>query len=401
MNALLTKRALDGLFRRVVGESFDVRYWDCTHAHYGPDAPPRFTIDLRDSTIFKPDANDALTRFAEGYASGKIEIEGDVGDVISLAQRNRDLGTVAFPTKVLGALDYAGRHHRRSYSHQKEDVAAHYDLGNDFFELWLDESLTYSCAYFLTEDDTLEKAQQQKIDHSLRKLRLQQGNRLLDIGCGWGALVTRAATHYQIRALGITLSEQQRDGACEKIRSHGLEEMAQVRLAHYETLAREAARFDRIVSIGMMEHIGKAHLGEFADTVATLLKPDGMALLHMITGPKGGMLNNWMERYIFPGSYLPSLPEILGILYERDFHVWDVENLRSHYRRTLDHWTARFDRSADVVRKRYGETFTRRWGLYLRGASASFREGALDVHQMLVSRGSAVPLPLTRADLYA
>jgi cyclopropane-fatty-acyl-phospholipid synthase len=400
MNAMLTKRALDGLFKQVTGGTFDVRFWDGAVARYGAGASPEFTLLLRDAAIFQPAGEDVLTRFAEGYAAGRIEVDGDVGEVIALAQRNQHLADQAFPTQVLGALGLAARLYRRSQARQKEDVAAHYDLGNDFFRLWLDESMTYSCAYFLSEADTLEDAQRQKINHSLRKLRLRPGDRLLDIGCGWGALVMHATADYDIRALGITLSEEQRAGACAAIRENELEERAQVRLAHYESLAREGIQFDRIVSIGMMEHVGKAHLREFAAAVATLLTPDGLALLHLITGPTGGPLNNWMERFIFPGSYIPSLPEILGILYEQGFRAWDVENLRPHYRKTLDHWAARFDRAAHVVRERYGETFARRWGLYLRGASASFREGALDVHQMLLSRGPAVPVPMTRADIY-
>jgi cyclopropane-fatty-acyl-phospholipid synthase len=272
----------------------------------------------------------------------------------------------------------------RSLRRKKENIARHYDLGNDFFRLWLDESMTYSCAYFCDASDTLEQAQRQKVEHSLEKLRLQRGETLLDLGCGWGALVMRAAEQYGADATGITLSEEQHVEANAAIRSRGLQDKARVRLMDYGALAQEGRQFDKVVSIGMIEHVGKAYLAEFARDVKLLLKPDGLALLHLITGATAGPMNSWMERYIFPGGYIPTLSEIIKHLETQSFHVREVEQLGPHYRRTLDEWSKRFERVVPAVREKFDERFVRMWRFYLRASSAGFREALVNVHQLLV-----------------
>ena len=394
----LTALALRGFFEKVRGGSFAVTYSDGTTEHYG-NSEPQFKISLRDDNFLDLLHGDLLTSFGDAYMDGRVDFEGDLADFMSLALRS---GLMSVTGEVKGfagtALRAAGK--LRSLKHEKENIAHHYDLGNDFFSLWLDESLTYSCAYFRNASDSLKQAQLQKIEHSLRKLRLQPGESLLDIGCGWGALVMRAAKHFGAKATGITLSEEQYAGASELIEARGLHGKASVRLTDYSSIAGEE-EFDKIVSIGMMEHVGKAHLAGFTRGVETMLKPGGLALLHSITMVQEGPVNGWIEKHIFPGGYIPTLYELVRHLTSRDFHVLDVENLAPHYRMTLDHWSERFEQCVPQVRETFGERFVRMWRLYLRASSAAFREGLVEVHQILVSRGQQRGLPLTREDLYS
>jgi cyclopropane-fatty-acyl-phospholipid synthase len=405
MKEALTKHVFHSLLSRMDGTPFEVQYWDDTKEQFG-DAPPKFTLRLRDPRVGQILQEDLNIGLGEAYMRGQIEIEGDLADVVSVATRTlmrqksgaQDDVLAGYLTNVIAGA--ARRLGRRSHRKQQQDVAKHYDLSNDFFRLWLDDSMTYSCAYFHSPEDTLEQAQSQKIEHSLRKLRLKAGETLLDIGCGWGALMMRAAANYGVKALGITLSEEQQAGACGLIAKHGLEDGADVRLVHYGTLAQEGRQFDKIVSIGMVEHVGKPHLGEFAQSVAHLLKPGGLAMIHQITSPEAGAFNAWLDKYIFPGAYLPTVPELLGHYADNDLRILDVENLRPHYQMTLDHWSERFERVVPQVRDQFGEEFVRMWRLYLRSSSAAFREGTVELHQVLVSRGKSDAVPLTREDLY-
>lgn len=395
---MLVGHALRRFFEQVRGGSFAVTYSDGTTEHYG-NSEPQFKISLCHENFLDLLHGDLLTNFGDAYMDGRLDFEGDLADFMSLALRS---GLMSVTGEVKGfagtALRAAGK--LRSLKHEKENIAHHYDLGNDFFSLWLDESLTYSCAYFRNASDSLEQAQQQKIEHSLRKLRLQPGESLLDIGCGWGALVMRAAKHFGAKATGITLSEEQYAGASELIEARGLHGKASVRLTDYSSIAGEE-EFDKIVSIGMMEHVGKAHLAGFTRGVETMLKPGGLALLHSITMVQEGPVNGWIEKHIFPGGYIPTLSELVRHLTSRDFRVLDVENLAPHYRMTLDHWSERFEQCVPQVRETFGERFVRMWRLYLRLSSAAFREGLVEVHQILVSRGQQRGLPLTREDLYS
>ena len=397
-NPILTGRWLHWLFQQVRCGSFTVANTDGRIEHYG-DGAPQFTVRLRDDDIFNLWRGDLSMSFGEAYMNGQIDVEGDLADLVALVIRS-GLMSAAVTAQGLTASVLRTTAGLRSLQRQKEDIAHHYDLGNDFYRLWLDESLTYSCGYFRSASDTLEQAQQQKIEHSLRKLRLQTGETLLDIGCGWGALVMQSAERFGAQALGITLSKEQQVGAMAAMASRGLANKARVQLVDYGTLAREGRQFDKIVSIGMIEHVGKAHLAEFAQDVKTMLRPGALALLHLITEIKDEPTNRWVKKYIFPGGYLPTLAEMVGHLSAQDLHIWDVENLGPHYRLTLDEWSERFERAVSVIREMFDERFVRMWRLYLRGFSASFREASLEVHQILVSNGRPGNLSLTREDIY-
>ncbi len=396
---VFNKQMVHALFSRVKDGSFTITYWDGTKHHYG-DGDSLFNIHLKDPKILQCMADDAELSLGEAYMDGAIDLEGDVSEVIALAIRNHLWDTPETTngvSKMIRGVIHGGR---RSIKQQKADIVHHYDLGNDFFRLWLDDTMTYSCAYFRSPQDTLEQAQRQKMDHTLHKLRLQPGNTLLDIGSGWGELAMQAAETYSVSALGITLSEEQYKASCKAVSERGLEGKASFRSEHYDILANEGVNFDKIVSIGMIEHVGKAHLSEFCQCVKTMLKPGGLALLHLITSPIEGPTGGWVNKYIFPNGYIPTLTELLNHLHAQDFRIWDVENIGPHYRLTLDHWSERFEKCAETVRKMFDERFVRMWRLYLRGASASFREDSLEVHQILVSKGKPVGLPLTREDVY-
>ncbi len=381
------------------GGTFEVIFKDGATQRFGDGGEPQFSVRLNDDNVLSLIGGDMLTSFGDAYMDGHVDVDGDLADLMSLALRS-GLMKINQETNGFAGVAMRAASKLRSFAHEKANIAHHYDLGNDFFSLWLDESLTYSCAYFRNASNTLDQAQQQKVDHSLKKLRLQPNETLLDIGCGWGSMVIRAAEHYDANALGITLSEEQHIGANALIGTYGLQDKASVQLVDYGALPEKGKQFDKIVSIGMIEHVGKENLGEFVQTVAKLLKPGGLALLHLITSVNEGQMNHWVEKNIFPGGYIPTLPEITGHLLERDFRIWDVENLAPHYRLTLDHWSKRFERVVPTVREKFDERFVRMWRLYLRASSAAFREGAVEVHQILVSRGQPKYLPLTREDIY-
>lgn len=401
---MITRQLLGQFFRKVQGGAFEVVFWDGASERYGI-GEPQFTLKLRDAGLQDLLNEDMEVGFGEAYMRGRIDVQGDLADVVALAIPNQSLQAGWLAQGVSKAVRQVARLARRSRRQQKDDVSRHYDLGNDFFRLWLDDSLTYSCAYFRKPTDSLEDAQTHKIDHSLRKLRLRPGDRLLDIGSGWGSVIVRAVETYPVNALGITLSDEQVRGSSAMLAERNLVDRAEVRLAHYEELAHEGQQFDRIVSIGMIEHVGRAHLAEFSDATAAMLKPDGLALLHLITtpNPASGSADTvgWVGKYIFPGGYIPGLGELIGRLTDAGLRILDVENLRPHYRMTLDHWSERYERSVPAVRERFGEEFVRMWRLYLRGASAAFRVGSLEVHQLLVSKGPTDSVPLTRDDVYA
>jgi len=397
---MFAKQILHQLFSLASDVPFTVVYWDGTSEEYGQGLS-RFTVRIQNQRFIDNLGDDYEIAFADAYVTGQVDIEGDIGDIITLAaevlQRLEESPTHAL-WKTFGRI--APHMGRRSLKKQRSDVQRHYDLGNDFYRLWLDESMTYSCAYFRHRDDSLETAQLQKTDHCLRKLRIRPGESLLDIGSGWGALTRRAADKYAANAVGITLSKEQYSYSCDALHQADLQDVCDVRMQDYLSTARQGVRFDKIVSVGMIEHVGHAHLGEFSEAVASLLKPGGLALLHFITSPREGPLCSWMDRYIFPGAYLPTLPEAIQQFHLQNLRILDVENLREHYQITLDRWSERFEAHSDEVRKKLGDQFVRMWRLYLRGCSASFREGIVELHQVLVSNGKSDNVPLTREDIY-
>ncbi|GAB6158715.1 cyclopropane fatty acid synthase [Desulfotomaculum varum] len=391
----MTKEKMKGLFERFKGGNFTVTFWDGETCRYGQDLPVvNFIFHKPLDTAFNPEK--PLLSLGEAYMDGYWDFTGEFTEIIRIIEKNKEiLKPAGFTGKISGIIQAVAAKRQ-----QKQNIEHHYDLGNDFFSLWLDETLSYSCAYFKNPDDTLYQAQINKIDHTLKKLQLKPGEWLLDIGCGWGWLVIRAAQQYGVRALGITLSDQQYAAACRRVEEFGLAGQVEIKLASYQDLSEQEYQFDKIVSVGMFEHVGKDNLPRYMEQVNKLLVPGGLSLLHTITGMTEEPVNDWMEKYIFPGGYIPSLREIVWLLPLYRFHLLHAESLRLHYAKTLDHWYNNFSRCLTKVRERFDERFVRMWSLYLRGCAASFRVSGLDIYQLLFSKGLNNNLPMDYGFIY-
>ena len=388
---MLEKKVYKTIFSNSFTIPVKVTYWDGKSEVYGT-GEPSVTITLKEPIPIKDIYNNASLALGEAYMDGKIELEGSIEDLITSAYEN----TSSFMLNSKFRKFMPKQSHTKANS--KNDVQNHYDIGNDFYKIWLDDSMTYSCAYFKTPEDTLEVAQQNKVDHILKKLDLSQGQHLLDIGCGWGNLILTAAREYKVKATGITLSQEQYDYVNQVIKEEGLQDEVTVLLKDYRDL--KDIHFDRITSVGMFEHVGKENLGGYFKQVHDLLDDDGIALIHGISRQQGGATNAWINKYIFPGGYVPGVAELITHMTNEKLQLVDQESLRRHYQKTLGIWDTNFNANLDEVRKTKDERFIRMWDLYLQACAASFRSSNIDVCQYLVTKKSSNQLPMTRSYMY-
>jgi cyclopropane-fatty-acyl-phospholipid synthase len=293
--------------------------------------------------------------------------------------------------------------HGRSYdkrnnpSRSRDNVYHHYDIGNAFYRLWLDEQLLYTCAYFPEPDLILEQAQIAKMDHVCRKLRLQRGESVIEAGCGWGALALHMARRYGVQVRAFNLSREQVAFARERAAAEGLDGQVEFVEDDYRNIDGPC---DAFVSVGMLEHVGPDHYSDLGGVMHRCLGERGRGLIHTIGRNRAMPMNPWIEKRIFPGAYPPSLREMMEIFEPWEFSVLDVENLRLHYARTLEHWLARFERSVDQVRAMFDERFVRTWRLYLSGSIAGFTTGQMQLFQVLFASPENNDVPSTRAHLY-
>lgn len=393
-----TRRRIDRLCRKVPDASFAVRYWDGAHVGYG-DGPAEFTISLKSEAVAAGLFGNIALRLPEAYAAGDIEIDGDLQRFTRVAY----LADTALPQ--VGATEKAllaamALKQRNSLAGSRRNIAHQYDLGNDFFKLWLDRQMVYSCAYFRGTEDDINTAQEQKLEYICAKLRLSPNDRLLDMGCGWGALAIHAARTCCARVVGVTLSEQQQREASARVCNFGLGDRVEIRFQDYRDVP-EHGSYDRIVSVGMFEHVGKKHLGSYMKQTARLLKPGGAGVLQTIGRMREGVLSPWIRKHLFPGLYLPALSEVIDVMAANGLVVTDVENLRMHYALTLDRWAAAFERNRDRVRTMFDESFFRMWRMYLHSTAGAFRYGDLNLWQVTFTCGLINDLPLTREHLYS
>jgi len=386
-----------------------VALWDGTRIALGPDS--RVGIRLNSPSAARYLLNPSLDALGEAYVEGHLDVEGRIDEVMSLAEtlarEGAGLGNarpVAAPVAMLARALRRGRHSKRA---DRKAIEYHYDVSNDFYAYWLDPLMVYSCAYFANEQTGLAQAQVAKLEHICRKLRIEPGQRMLDIGCGWGALAMHAARHHGARVVGITLSTQQHALATERVKQAGLADRVDIRLQDYRDLG-ESEGFDRIASVGMFEHVGLAKLGEYFRTVHQLLKPGGVALNHGITSSDadsrevGLGAGNFIDRYVFPDGELPHVSLAIRELSAAGLELTDAESLRRHYALTLRHWSDGFERSLPELERLAGAQRARIWRVYLAGCAHAFAKGWINIYQLqaVKSVDGDSPLPLTRDYLY-
>lgn len=335
--------------------------------------------------------------FSEAYCAGDIDIEGELLTFLETFHQHRPLPSEANHLKQR-FTELWHRPRSNTLAGSRENIHHHYDIGNDFYRLWLDREMQYTCAYFPDPNMTLEAAQAAKVDHVCRKLRLQPGERVVEAGCGWGGTALHMARHYGVSVKAFNISHEQIELARERARKEGLDDRVEFIEDDYRSISGE---FDAFVSIGMLEHVGLDNYRELGAVIDRSLSPNGRGLLHSIGRNQPEPLDPWIEKHIFPGAYPPSLREMLGVLEPWAFSVLDVENLRLHYAKTLEHWLERFEQHEAEIEQMFDKAFVRAWRLYLSASISGFNNGILQLFQVSFTRPRNNELPWSRTHLYA
>lgn len=326
--------------------------------------------------------------FGEGYADGHIRVEGDLVEMLDAVFRSAPSGF---------KMRRGGVPNNNSTVASKNNIHQHYDLGNDFYRLWLDERMVYTCAYFKNPGMSLEAAQVAKLDHVCRKVRLKPDERVIEAGCGWGALAMHMAKHFGARVRAFNISTEQIAYAREQARRLGISDRVEFIEDDYRNISGEC---DAFMSVGMLEHVGVENYAALGQVINRCLTPEGRGLIHTIGRHKPIKVNGWLATQIFPGAEIPSLGEMMGIFEPADLNVLDVENIRLHYAETLRHWLTRFDQVESQVTAMFDERFVRLWRLYLAGSIAAFTSGWTQLFQVVFNRYNCNDVPWTRAYQY-
>lgn len=416
------QKSLDFLSKVFDGAStkpFAVRLWNGSEWQH-TNEPPHFTLEFKHpgalrSMFLRP----SELSLGEAFIFEDFDIHGELEGCFDLADYllGRNWRTTEKLRLGRKLLSMPGRQSTREWRHttnlhgrvhsRKRDAQAiqyHYNISNEFYRLWLDQRMVYSCAFFHLQDDSLDKAQYNKLDYICRKLRLKPGEKLLDIGCGWGGLIMHAVEKYGVEALGITLSQPQADLASERIREAGLADRCRVEVCDYRDVPANL-RFDKLVSVGMFEHVGEARLPEYFGKAYQLLKPGGVFLNHGITESMSNLRNygpSFIDRYVFPDGDLLPISTSLRVAEEIGFEIRDVESLREHYAMTLRHWGKRLEANQEKAVALTCPVTYRIWRIYMAGSAYGFETGRIGLFQTLFAKSGrqASGLPLTRCDWY-
>lgn len=369
-----------------------------------PDPAPRVRVTVRSPAVLPALVRPTMGGLARHYVEQRLDLDGEARDVLSLGEAFA--GTPDDTPRSPGRLRSWMRHTR---TFDSKAIRHHYDVSDDFFALWLDARRVYSCAYFRRPDDTLDRAQEQKLDHICRKLMLKPGERFLDVGCGWGALIMWAAEHYRVHATGITLSEHQHEYATRRIRDAGLQELCEVKLLDYRDVSEDAP-YDKIASVGMFEHVGRKNLPVYFGKLMRLLKPGGLVMNHGITlntvgqNELGSDIGAFIDEYVFPGGELTHISHVVQEMAAQGLESWDVESLRMHYARTLWNWVERLEASRAAAIEKVGEKIYRIWRIYMAGSAHAFERGWMSIYQVLAGKplsDGRLGVPATREYIYA
>src|SRR5229473_2314765 len=360
------------------------------------DALPVANIVIQDRKNSLVSALDPEAEFGDAYSQGRITLEGDLVFALEILYRSMlEVEHHRWYVKLISkCMEYLQRNSLRG---SRRNIQRHYDLNTDFYQLWLDPQLVYTCAYYASPGATLEQAQVAKLDYVCRKVQLQPGERVVEAGCGWGALALHMASRYGVTVQAFNISHEQIVFARRRAKELGLNRRVEFIEDDYRNISGEC---DAFVSVGMLEHVGLEHYKEVGSVIHRSLTKSGRGLLHFIGRNRPQPLSAWTRKRIFPGAYMPSVREAMEVLEPWDFSVLDIENLRPHYAKTLEHWLERFEKSAERVSEMFGPEFVRAWRLYLAGSVAGFRVGNLQLFQVVFARRACQQIPATRAHLY-
>jgi len=384
------KRIFDKSLLRLERGGVRINYWDGTNKFYGPDKSSKIEVTLKTPKVLTKMARNVSLAFGEAYMDGELEINQPI-ELMKLAYLNEDI------LNISASSNKFKRHTKNIKSHQKKLIEYHYDLGNDFYQLWLDkETLGYTCSYYKTDDDSIEQGQVQKFDHVLNKLQLKKDMTLLEIGFGWGYLLVRAAKRFGVKGFGVSLSKEQLKYTEALAKREKVDHLVTYKLMNYQDLPKLGKKFDRIASIGFFEHVGMGNHDTYFKVVDDGLKPHGISLLHCITQQTEIKTDAWVDKYIFPGGYMPSIREVTSKLPEYNFRLKDYENFGTHYVKTCQQWLKRVEENKQTIIKMYDERFYRMWTFWLAGSIAAFDVGVIDLSQWVFTKGHNKDWPLTR-----
>ena len=391
----LDRAALRVLMARMGNPSVEFVLWNGETLSTSEDSPVA-RVHIRDAGALWRLLLDAELYFGDDYTAGRIEIEGYFVEFLETIYRGMQAAPRPGPTRRL-LQTWLRRPRRNTLEAARDNIHHHYDLGNNFYKLWLDSEMQYTCAYFTAEAMSIEEAQQAKMDHVCRKLELKPGQTVVEAGFGWGALARHMAKKYGVKVRAYNISRQQVAFARARAKAEGFDHLVEYLEDDYRNMRGE---YDAFVSVGMLEHVGVENYPTLGAVARNALKENGRGLIHSIGRNVPGKMSPWIERRIFPGAHPPCLSEMMNIFEPNGFSVLDVENLRLHYAKTLASWLERFEANVDAVARETDPAFVRAWRLYLAGSLAAFTAGDLQLFQVVFAQGGSNEVPWTRWHMY-